>query len=138
MTSIGCQQDSSINNGGGPYVFKVQGRLYHQSGTLLPQPGVSPVYAQLYIYDPQEALDFRMNNPANSNLHRATMQTLQDMLFRFHPAVGVYKQAFELTQHMGPDQQCKIALRFEHHTDHCRYNANRHIQRNSSHSSWRW
>ena len=122
MTSIGCQQDSSINNGGGPYVFKIQGRLYHWSGSLLPQPGRPPVYAQLYIYDPQEALDFRMNNQANLSLDRATMQTLQDMLFRRHPAVAVYKQAFELTQHMGPDQQCKIALRFDHHTDPRRYN----------------
>ena len=50
------------------------------------------------------------------------MQTLQDMLYRRHPAVQLYKQAYELTQHMGPDQQCKIALRFDSDTDHRRYN----------------
>src|ERR1700679_1969916 len=51
MTSLGCNQDRAINNGGGPYVFKVQGRLCHQTGSLLPQPGIPPVYAQLYIYE---------------------------------------------------------------------------------------
>ena len=123
MTSLGCDQDRAINrDGGGPYVFKIQGRLYHQSGSLLPRPGSSPVYAQLYIYDPQEALDFRMNNRANTSLHRATMQTLQDMLYHHHPGVQMYKQAFELTQHMGPDQQCKIALRFDGRTDQRQYN----------------
>ena len=46
MTSLGCDQDRAINReGGGPFVFKVQGRLYHQSGSLLPRPGSSPVYA---------------------------------------------------------------------------------------------
>ena len=44
------------------------------------------------------------------------------MLYHRHPGVQLYKQAFELTQHMGPDQQCKIALRFDHHTDRRRYN----------------
>jgi hypothetical protein len=104
-TSLGCDQDRAINrDGNGPYVLKVQGCLYHQIGSLLPQPGVSPIYAQLYIYDPQKAVNFRMNNQANSTLDRATMQTLQNMLFCHHPAVQLYKQAFELTQHMGPDQ----------------------------------
>ena len=61
--------------------------LYHQIGSFLPQPESSPVYAQLYIYDPQEALEFRMNNAVNASLDRATMQTLQDMLYRRHPGV---------------------------------------------------
>ena len=44
------------------------------------------------------------------------------MLYRHHPGVQFYKQALELTQGMGPDQQCKIALRFDENTDHRRYN----------------
>ena len=34
----------------------------------------------------------------------------------------MYKQAFELTRHMGQDQDCRIALRFDHNTDHRHYN----------------
>jgi len=63
-----------------------------------------------------------MNHPANAALHRGTMQTLQDMLYRHHPGVQFYKQALELTQGMGPDQQCKITLRFDESTDPRHYN----------------
>ena len=69
MTSLGCNQDTEINrDGGGPFVFRIQGHLYHRIGSLLPQPKSSPVYAQLYIYDPQEALEFCMNNAVNISL----------------------------------------------------------------------
>ena len=123
-TSLGCDQDRNINrDGNGPYVFKVQGRLYHQSGSLIPREGTPPVYAQLYIYDSrQEALDLRMGHQANSALHRGTMGILQEMLYNRHPAVQLYKQAYELMQNMGPDQNCSIALRFDQATDHRRYN----------------
>jgi len=70
MTSLGCKVDESVNRGNGPYVFKVQGRLSHLAGSLLPQEGESPVYAQLYIYDPAEALDHRMRHDANQGLDR--------------------------------------------------------------------
>ena len=119
MTSLGCNKDGAVLNGQGPYVFKVQGRLYHQSGSLIPREGASPLYAQLYIYDPHEALQFRMNHAANSSLHRETMQTLQDMLYRRHPAVQLFKQAIEMSQNT---DQCAIALRFEHNADIRRYN----------------
>ena len=119
MTSLGCDQDRAINrDGGGPYVFKVQGRLYHQTGPLVPRDGTNPVYAQLYIYDPQEALNYRMNNRANSALDRQIMQTLQDMLYHHYSGVEFYKQAYELTRNMPPEQTCRIALHFECGTDH--------------------
>jgi hypothetical protein len=50
------------------------------------------------------------------------MVTLQDMLHRHHPAVQMYKQAHELTRNMLPEQQCKIALRFDESCDRRRYN----------------
>ena len=58
MTSIGRKIDESVNNGEqavnngfGPYVFKLHGELCHKIGSLLPPEGEPPVYAQLYIYD---------------------------------------------------------------------------------------
>jgi hypothetical protein len=81
MTSLGCKVDDSVNRGHGPYVFKIQGRLSHLAGSLLPQEGESPVYAQLYIYDPAEALDRRMQHEANRGLNRQVMAELQDMLY---------------------------------------------------------
>ena len=63
MTSLGCNEDKEINrHGGGPYVFKVQGHLCHKAGSLIPREGQAPVYAQLYIYNAQDALNFHMNH----------------------------------------------------------------------------
>ena len=64
MTSIG--QDAgeklkvitTINNGGAPWVYRVQGQLHHISGTSLAPTGKRPCFAQLYIYDPEDALNF--------------------------------------------------------------------------------
>jgi hypothetical protein len=102
--------------------LKIHGKLSHYAGSLLPKPGDAPVYGQLYIHDPQEALDFRMNHRANAGLDRATMQQLQDMLFNHHPGVHLYKQANELTKDMPPEHQCIISLRYDRELDRRRYN----------------
>jgi len=49
MTSVGRQLDHTLNNGGGPWVFKLHGQLTHRIGSLLPQPIFAPSHAQLYI-----------------------------------------------------------------------------------------
>ncbi|KDR65039.1 hypothetical protein GALMADRAFT_82350 [Galerina marginata CBS 339.88] len=122
MTSVGVKQDHAINQqGGGPWLFKIQGKLSHFAGSLLPADN-HPKYAQLYIYDPVEALNHRMAHDANAQLDRQTMQVLQDMLYRRHPGVELYKQAYELTRNMNPEDQCNIALRFDCATDRRRYN----------------
>ena len=42
------------------------------------------------------------------------------MLYRFHPAVQLYKQAYELTQNMPLKQQCQITLHFQENCNrHC-------------------
>ena len=117
MTSVGRTLDSSVFGGAGTYVFKVHGALSHRTGSLLPQPGQHPVYSQLYIYDPADALNYRMANQHNRDLLRETMQVLQDMLHRHHPGVQLYKAAFELTRNMPPDHQCTITLRFDENCD---------------------
>ena len=132
MTSVGRKVDDSLNRaGGGPYSFRLHGELIHRAGSLLPQPGnlpdddgpISPTYAQLYIHDSDAALAHRMSNRYNvlNHLNPATMRTLQDMLYRLHPSVQHYKQAYLLTRNMPPDQQCQIALRFQANSDIRRY-----------------
>ena len=43
--------DNSINTGGGPPVFRLNGQNHHRIGSLLPLEGHSPKFAQLYVYD---------------------------------------------------------------------------------------
>ena len=48
FTSLGAKLDHNVTGKcGGPYVFKIHGELYHHQGTLLPEDGGTPCYAQL-------------------------------------------------------------------------------------------
>ena len=49
---MGGKVDTEINNGGGPYVFRMNGQNYHRIGTLLPEGKDKPRTAQLCTYDP--------------------------------------------------------------------------------------
>ncbi|OMP06331.1 DNA helicase PIF1, ATP-dependent [Corchorus olitorius] len=51
FTSLGGCIDNSVNNGSGPYIFRLNHQTYHKIGPLLPPDGCRPRYAQLYIYD---------------------------------------------------------------------------------------
>ena len=60
-----CIRDSSVGAdvrlppGQGPQVFRVHGQICHRAGELVPGEGTPPTYAQLYVYDPTEALECR-------------------------------------------------------------------------------
>ncbi|XP_057453106.1 uncharacterized protein LOC130744967 [Lotus japonicus] len=84
FTSIGGKVESSLNNGGGPPQFVLSGQNYHRIGTLLPQAGQSPKFAQLYIYDTQNENSNRMK-PFNSmntaeNLDISLVEDLKQMI----------------------------------------------------------
>ena len=67
FTSLGVDVDNSVNEGGGgPPMFRIHGELCHRLGSLLPNHGDRPAYAQLYIYDPHEALEHRMQRNTTS------------------------------------------------------------------------
>ena len=36
FTSLGADVDKAVNSGGGPYVYKICGVVYHRIGSLLP------------------------------------------------------------------------------------------------------
>jgi len=54
MTSVGVKIDNSVTRQSGPYCFKIQGKLHHLTGALLPHGNQTPIYAQIYILDTAE------------------------------------------------------------------------------------
>jgi hypothetical protein len=121
FTSLGIMQDHSVNVGRGPPVFRIQGELHHDSASLLPRAGVSPRYAQLYIYDPHSALRYRMENNPNGNLREDTMSVLQDVIRNNHQYAPVYMHAYEILRNEQSEELC-IRLRVAPGTDRRRYN----------------
>jgi hypothetical protein len=122
MTSVGRAVDNSVNDGNGPYVFKLHGELTHRVGCLLPPEGETPKYAQLYLYDTDVSHNYRMGNRFNTALDPIILHTLQDMLYNWHPAVQFFKQAYEITLDRPRDQNCMISLHFQEGCDWNRYN----------------
>ena len=51
----------SINIGGAPYVFKMNGVVYHRIGPLLPAEGFSPKFAQLCMVDSADEVQSRID-----------------------------------------------------------------------------
>ncbi|GJX23884.1 DNA helicase [Tanacetum coccineum] len=96
MTSLGANSDESINNGRGPYVFKISGQLYHWIGSLCPTDGEPPRFLQLYIYDTDNEVDNRLSN--NSILRRDIVEGLIELLDTHNALVQLFRTAREKLQ----------------------------------------
>lgn len=62
FTSIGGKIETNLNDGGGPPQFILSGQNYHRIGSLLPEDGQLPKYAQLYIHDTQNETSNRISH----------------------------------------------------------------------------
>lgn len=94
--SFGGTIDDSINNGRGPYVFRVTGQVYHNLGGLVPPDGRTPKFAQLYMYDGQEVINHRVNfTSKKEKIDAGIVEALDDMLTRDNVLVGIFRQLRE-------------------------------------------
>jgi hypothetical protein len=115
---VGANLDTSVAQPGN-YTYRLRGELYHRMGSLLPQPGKAPKFAQLYISDPHAELDGQMGN--FGNLNRDTLQSLQTMLHACNPYASIYQMATKRFQ--GGAIELSIRLMNDRHIDLRRYNA---------------
>ena len=83
----------------------------------LPVPDRPVIYAQIYIYDPQEQLAYRQTN--NPNLNPVIMAEIQGILNASHPYVELYKQAFQIMREKPAEEHDTVAVRLhaEHNQD---------------------
>jgi hypothetical protein len=111
--------DGTVFDGRGLPTYKIQGELYHQISPLRPEEGHAPLYSQLYIYDPSDALQHHQNN--NPQTFKHTMAFLQCCLLNCNPFVTVYAQADALSL-SNPMPNYRLRLDFLDASDRCRYN----------------
>jgi len=60
FTSMGAKIDTTLNKGGAPPTFVMNGENYHQICSLLPQPDKDLKFSQLYVYDTDNEFKNRM------------------------------------------------------------------------------
>jgi hypothetical protein len=81
---MGGKVDKNINNGKGPYVFRMSGQNYHKIGTLLPEGADKPRWAQLYIYDTENEVQNRImastSEDKRESIDPHTVEGLKNML----------------------------------------------------------
>jgi hypothetical protein len=118
FTFVGANLDTSVAQPSN-YTYRLRDELYHRMGSLLPQPGEAPKFAQLYISDPHAELDGQMGN--FGNLNRDTMQSLQTMLHACNPYASIYQMVAERLQ--GGAIELNLHLVNDRRTDLQRYNA---------------
>ncbi|KAL5672856.1 hypothetical protein ACJX0J_017162, partial [Zea mays] len=105
--------DKTINNRTAPYVFKINGVVHHRIGTLLPQRGTQPKFAQLYTYDTEHETQnrlgmFETDDGAGGHPDPEIASSLLDMLNENNSLVKAFRYARERLEREG-DQ--KITLR---------------------------
>ena len=75
----------------GPYCFKIQGQIYYQINTALyAEENENPSFGQLFIIDPLEAIELRMQQ--NSQLQYETLEIL-DKIIREN---NVFAKSYEM------------------------------------------
>ncbi|KAM0839242.1 hypothetical protein ACQ4PT_060443 [Festuca glaucescens] len=103
FTSMGATIDRSMNDGGGPTIFKISGSVCHRIGSLLPEEGKTPKYAELYIYHGGDEADNRIqalnkDDRVEGGLDKAIVKGLEVMLDTHNSLVKKFrmaKQVFE-------------------------------------------
>ena len=108
FTSLSVTEDQLVNCQGG-WVFHICGEVCHLIGSLWPDKGVPPTYAQLYIYNSCLALHQRRNH--NSNLHEDMMMSLQGMLLSNNWYAHNFRHVYEVLQDFphAPQRRCQTS-----------------------------
>ena len=88
--------------GKAPYCFKIQGQIYYQiNEALYPSDKKYPQYGQLFIVDPQEAIDYRLAN--NLGNDKEILYDLE-MILREH---NILAKSYKMLQEE-VDSRCKL------------------------------
>jgi hypothetical protein len=99
MTSMGANVIDSINDGHGPYVFKISGQICHRIGSLIPSQGARPEYTQLYLFDTNHEISNRINVVPSSrspfHANEDIVKSLIHMLDSYNPIVKLFRTACE-------------------------------------------
>ncbi|MCI09419.1 helicase-like protein, partial [Trifolium medium] len=122
FTSPGMKFDERKNVGRGPPTIRIQGQVCHRIGSMLPQDGEHPKFAQLYIYDTENEIKNRIHNfRDNKEIDANIVRKLKTMLDTHNVHAKAFRMARD-TLKKNPFQDLKLKLISERTTDGRIYN----------------
>ena len=104
FVSYGSHCFSDMQSGRGPLVTICHGAVCHSSGFLFVEQGETGDYAQVYLYDHNEATRVRQRNHWNEGLGNHVLRQLQAMVDRESPYVSMYNTMKENLSELPPDK----------------------------------
>ena len=94
---MGGKVDNRVNDGRSPYIFRLNGQTHHRIGTLLPNNGEDPQFAQLYFYDTENEVQHRMNvfssGTVNKDLDPSIVDALVQMFDETNNLVKIFRMS---------------------------------------------
>ncbi|WJX27992.1 hypothetical protein P8452_16762 [Trifolium repens] len=94
---------------------KCSAELWYEEriGSLLPEAGTSPKFAQLYVFDTDNevqnrASNFRSTNSKKPPIDLSLVKDLQDMVYNCNPLAKAYRKVKDAIQ---SGNECKLSLR---------------------------
>ncbi|XP_074297857.1 uncharacterized protein LOC141628648 [Silene latifolia] len=124
FTSMGGKIDHSVNQGRGPYTFKMGGQNVHRIGSLLPEGQSRPKFCQLYIYDTEEEVQNRKNVFSDGGSNRFNddlIHSLQRMIDEKNTLAKIFRMARDRLS-TDVDGEVSIRLISRRQTDGRTYN----------------
>lgn len=108
MSSIGADRKIFEN---GPYVFKICGVMHHRIGQLGHDENDNPKFAQIYIYDPQQQINYRKNlYGLHTDAEIEILKLIQKWVVQNNELAKKFFNAFELSKRQ-PIEDVKIILK---------------------------
>ena len=115
FASFKYQTDQRVR--GGLQCFQIHGALYHLAGPLQPAANVRPQFAQVFLYDPEDAIEQLRIRPGGHALSEAIeivlFQQLLEMLHNCNPFIAIYRTVHERMQEAianVPAEQLQVIL----------------------------
>ncbi|XP_050887928.1 uncharacterized protein LOC127093069 [Lathyrus oleraceus] len=110
FTSSGMKVDNRFQDGRGPPNLRIHGQVCYRIGSMLPLPGESPKFAQLYIFDTDNEVQNRIeaigNNPY---IIPDTVKRLKFMLDKFNTHAKSFRMAADRLKNCSlPDLKLKL------------------------------
>ncbi|UYV64281.1 hypothetical protein LAZ67_3000144 [Cordylochernes scorpioides] len=116
--------------GYGPYCFRIQGQIYHRTGTLHPEDGEGRKFAQLYILDTEVATEERLKLKENQGCNKDLMNSVATLLHQINPFTEAYRMLGDVEKE--EERKAKenntempsivMAIKQDRKQDHRRYN----------------
>ena len=119
FASLNVNIDPTVR-AGGPFTYRIHGNVYTMASNLADTD--RPAYGQLFVIDPQTALDQRMQRKENEPCHTVIMEALDTMIRSVNPFAAAFKNLITIEKQQGPSADLCLMFKKEHGKDKRRYN----------------